>query len=103
MTISIYNKEVELKQTLRALFIYEKITNEMFNPSTLTNIVIYFYSVVMASDKNLDISFEEFTDWLDNNMNELTNFTNWLAQVNNKNGFINGNTDNKTVEEPKKE
>lgn len=103
MTISIYNKEVELKQTLRALFIYEKITNEMFNPSTLTNIVIYFYSVVMASDKNLTISFEEFTDWLDNNMNELTNFTNWLAQINNKNGFINGNTDNKTVEEPKKE
>lgn len=103
MTISIYNKEVELKQTLRALFIYEKITNEMFNPSTLTNIVIYFYSVVMASDKNLAISFEEFTDWLDNNMNELTNFTNWLAQINNKNGFINGNTDNKTVEEPKKE
>lgn len=103
MIISIYNKEVELKQTLRALFIYEKITNEMFNPSTLTNIVIYFYSVVMASDKNLTISFEEFTDWLDNNMNELTHFTNWLAQVNNKNGFINGNTDNKTVEEPKKE
>lgn len=103
MKISIYNKEVELKQTLRALFIYEKITNEMFNPSTLTNIVIYFYSVVMASDKNLAISFEEFTDWLDNNMNELTNFTTWLAQVNNKNGFINGNTDNKTVEEPKKE
>lgn len=103
MRISIYNKEVELKQTLRALFIYEKITNEMFNPSTLTNIVIYFYSVVMASDKNLAISFEEFTDWLDNNMTELTNFTNWLAQVNNKNGFINGNTDNKTVEEPKKE
>lgn len=103
MTISIYNKEVELKQTLRALFIYEKITNEMFNPSTLTNIVIYFYSVVMASDKYLAISFEEFTDWLDNNMTELTNFTNWLAQVNNKNGFINGNTDNKTVEEPKKE
>ncbi len=103
MTISIYNKEVELKQTLRALFIYEKITNEMFNPSTLTNIVIYFYSVVMASDKNIAISFEEFTDWLDNNMNELTNFTNWLAQINNKNGFINGNTDNKTVEEPKKE
>lgn len=103
MKISIYNKVVELKQTLRALFIYEKITNEMFNPSTLTNIVIYFYSVVMASDKNLAISFEEFTDWLDNNMNELTNFTTWLAQVNNKNGFINGNTDNKTVEEPKKE
>ena len=103
MTITINNATFELKQTLRSLFIYEKITNEIFNPSTLTNIVIYFYSVVMASNKNLTITFDDFTDWLDANINELNNFTKWLADVNNKNGYINGNTDNKTVEEPKKE
>lgn len=102
MTITINNTTFELKNTIRSYIIYENITNEVFNPHTLTNIIIYFYSVVMASNKNLVLTFEEFTDWLDDNMIELDNFTKWLVNVNQRNGYINGNTDEKTEVEPKK-
>lgn len=102
MTITINNTTFELKNTIRAYIIYENITNEVFNPHTLTNIIIYFYSVVMASNKGLALTFDEFTDWLDENVKELDNFTKWLISVNQKNGYINGNTDDKTTESPKK-
>lgn len=102
MTITINNTTFELKNTIRSYIIYENITNEVFNPHTLTNIIIYFYSVVMASNKSLVLTFEEFTDWLDDNMIELDNFTKWLVNVNQRNGYINGNTDEKTEVEPKK-
>lgn len=102
MIINIKNKQVELKNTFRSLIIYEKITDEVFSPKTLTNMIIYFYSVVMASDKDLDLTFDYFTDWLDEHNEELNNFTQWLVNINSKNGFINGNTDDKTDVEPKK-
>lgn len=102
MNININNTKVELKNTFRSHMIYEKITDELFTPKSITNIIIYFYSVVMASNTTLNLTFDDFTDWLDNNQNELNNFTQWLVDVNSKNGYINGNTDEVTEVSPKK-
>lgn len=103
MNVTINGKEYILKYSFRSLMIFENITGEIFTPNTITNIILYFYSTVMASDKDSTLSFNDFNDWLDANPDELTNFTNWLVQIGNKNTFINGNTDNQTEVEPKKE
>ena len=102
MNININGKNIELKNTFRSHIIYEKITNEVFTPKNVTNIMLYFYSVVMASDMNLNLTFDDFMTWLDNNADELNRFTQWIINTTNKNGFINGSTDEKTEEEPKK-
>lgn len=103
MKVNINGKNIELKYSFRALIIYEKITNEVFLPNNLTNILIYFYSVVMSSDKDSTLTFETFTDWLDENPIELENFSKWLNTIAERNKFINGNTDEQTEVEPKKE
>lgn len=93
MTININGKDIELKNTFRSLIIYENITGEVFTPTTITNILLYFYSVVMACDKDSTMSFDEFTMWLDDNQQELNNFTNWLVTIGNKNSYL-SNKDN---------
>lgn len=103
MTVNINGKNITLKYSFRALIIYEKITNEVFAPKNLTNILIYFYSTIMASDKECTLTFESFTDWLDANPIEMDNFSKWLNEVAGRNGYINGNTDENTEVEPKKE
>ena len=49
MKVTIKEKEITLKQSFRALIAYEQITNETFNPSTITDMILYFYCVIISS------------------------------------------------------
>jgi len=52
MKINIKGKEVELKYSLRALMMYENIENKTFQPTSLQNIMTFFYVIVVASSKD---------------------------------------------------
>ena len=82
MKINIKDKEIELKKTFRSYVIYESITDKIFNPKTMSDIITYFYSVVLASDRNLELTFDQFIDWLDENENALNDFEKWLTEIN---------------------
>lgn len=82
MKITINNHEVELKKTFRSYVIYESITDKIFAPKTMSDIITYFYSVVLASDRNLELTFDEFIDWLDDNEDALNDFEQWLTKIN---------------------
>lgn len=101
MTITIDNKEIDLRYSFRALMIYEKIADKSFtNVSGLTEILIFFYSVILGSDSEMNLTWDQFIDWLDNNPNMLTEFTSWLNDVMNKNNYItNPNGEEKEVPE----
>lgn len=88
MTITIKNKTVELRYTMRAMMIYEKIQGATFSPKGLTDVITFFYSCVIGSDKNLVLTFDEFIDWLDEHNEALVEFTEWLNGVISKNSFI---------------
>ena len=88
MNISICNNTVTLKYSFRAMMIYEKITGESFNPKGVTEIMIYFYSTILASDKNIALTFEQFLEWIDDNPNALNDFSTWLTTILTKNGVI---------------
>ena len=81
MIVKIKDKEVEIKQTFRSLMIYEKIANESFNPKGITEIIIYFYSTLLASEPNLNLTFDDFVSYLDNEPNSINEFTKWMVQV----------------------
>lgn len=81
MKINIKDKEIELKKTFRSYIIFESITDKIFAPKTMSDVATYFYSVVLASDRNLELTFDEFIDWLDENENALNDFEQWLTEI----------------------
>lgn len=81
MKINIKDKEIELKKTFRSYIIFESITEKIFAPKTMSDVATYFYSVVLASDRNLELTFDEFIDWLDENENALNDFEQWLTEI----------------------
>ena len=82
MKVVIKEQEIELKKTMRSYMMFESITDKAFAPKTLTDMVTYFYCVVMSSHKGLELTFEEFIDWLDEHDEMMQQFTQWLAGVN---------------------
>lgn len=81
--ITIKNKEYKIKQTLRALFIFEQITGRPFEIKTMLNNYIFFYSVIIANNPDNILDWDDFIDALDESPNLLTEFTE-LNQEQNK-------------------
>ena len=81
MNININDKEITLKYSLRAMMMYENVTNKTLNPSGITEVVTFFYCVVLASSKDYSLSFEDFMDWLDENPDTLKEFGEWLQAI----------------------
>lgn len=80
MTITINNKEVTLKKSFRSYIIYESATGKPFAPNTLTDSILFFYCVVISSNSELDVTFDDFLTWLDENNTALAEFTEWLIK-----------------------
>lgn len=81
MKITIKEKEIELKYTLRSMLMYENITDQTFNPQTMTDLITYMYCVVVASSKDYTLKFDEFIDYIDDNPNVINEFGNWIQDV----------------------
>ena len=98
MKVTIKDKEITLKQSFRALIAYEQITNETLNPSTITDMILYFYCVIISS-KEFDepMTFEEFMDYLDEHQELLTDFTTWLTESSKQNQIFEDKEEKKTA------
>lgn len=79
MKVKIEGKEVQLKKTMRSYIMFENINDgKMFAPKTLTDMITFFYCVVCSSDKTLEVKFDAFLDWIDENDGILDEFAMWL-------------------------
>lgn len=81
MTITINEKDIELKYTLRSMMMYENITGKTFAPEGVSDILTFFYCVVVASARNYDLKFDDFLDVIDENQDKLNEFSLWLTNV----------------------
>ena len=81
MTITINDKDIELKYTLRSMMMYENITGKTFAPEGVSDILTFFYCVVVASAKNYELKFDDFLDVIDDNQDKLNEFSLWLTNV----------------------
>lgn len=89
MKVTIKEQEITLKYSMRALFQYENITGQSFNPKTLENFCTFFYCVVCSSNKDLNLTFDEFIDEVIDPQPEMLNqFAEWLSSVMMKNSFL---------------
>ena len=101
MKINIKGKEIELKNTFRSMIIYEKVAGKTFNPQGITEILLYFYSVIMASDKDCELEFDDLLDMVDANPKLITDFSEWLNKSFRISNYLNGEVE-KDNENPKK-
>lgn len=82
------NKEIELKYSIRAMMMYENITDNSFNPKTLTDILTFFYCVVVTSMKDYSYSFDNFLDDIDSEPSKLEELTEWMnSNISSQNTF----------------
>lgn len=77
VTIGNHN-EVELKYSVRSMIMYENITEKSFSPQSMTDIITYFYCVILSSGKDYSLTFDEFIDYLDENPDAIKEFSEWL-------------------------
>lgn len=87
MNIKIKNKKIELKYSIRAMIMYENMTEKSFAPQTMTDIITFMYCVVVSSAKDYSLKFDDFLDFLDDNPDTIDKFADWLQ------GNTNNNTD----------
>ncbi len=91
MKVTIKQQEVELRYSMRALFMYENITGASFNPKSLQDFCTFFYCVVCSSNKDLDLTFDDFIDEVIDPQPELLNqFALWLSSTMQNNCFLSG-------------
>lgn len=103
MKVTIKQQEVELRYSMRALFQYENITGQSFNPKTLQDFCTFFYCVVCSSNKDLDITFDGFIDEvLDPQPELMSEFAEWLSNTMQKNSFLSGQSQEKETKGNKK-
>ena len=98
MIVNINNKEITLKYTFRAMMIYENISEKSFEPKGVTEFIIFFYSTVMASDKDFEMSLEEFINWLDEHNDQLINFIKWIQSTIATNNYLSMKVENEDGE-----
>jgi hypothetical protein len=84
---------------MRALFTYERISGQTFNPKTLEDFCTFFYCVVCSSNKDLDLTFDEFIDEvIDPNPQVMNEFAECLSKTMQKNSFLSGATQSQEKE-----
>lgn len=92
MKITIKEKEIELKYSIRSLIMYENMTDKTLSVSnSLTDMIVFMYCVVISSSKDYSLTFDEFIDFLDENMDFIAQFSEWLQNNINTNNNIRKN------------
>lgn len=81
MKITIKDKNIELKYTIRAMLMFENIADKTFNASGLTDVITFMYCCVLASCKDYSITFDEFIDYLDENPSVINEFGDWIQDI----------------------
>lgn len=103
MKVLIKDKEIELKYSFRALMIYENIQNKSFNPSSISDMVVFLYSCILASDKSQTLNFDDFMDYLDDHPQLINEFSEWLTNIFKKNQLLSAEPTKKEVEKAKED
>lgn len=103
MKITIKDHEVELKQTMRSLIYYENIMNKPFNPqeASTMNLTVLFLCTLLASDKTLQLSYNELIDAIDDNPQMFVDYTTWFIDELQKQSMLSQDT-HVEVDESKK-
>ena len=75
----IKDKEYKLKYTMRALFAFEQITQDIFQIKTIMDEYLFCYCILLANN-DMSMTFEEFIAECDEDMNIMHEFKIFLSK-----------------------
>lgn len=82
MKVTIKDKEIELKYSIRAMIMYENVAEKSFTGGSLTDVVTFFYCIILTSTQDYTLDWEEYLDWLDaDGGNVIVEFSEWIQDV----------------------
>ena len=98
-TININGKDYKVKYTIRALFIFEQITGKAFKLETMLDSYIFYYSMILANNKDQVLQWDEFLDALDETPKLLQDMEKVMKEEDGKNSLFNdGEESNNSTE-----
>ena len=100
-TININGKDYKVKYTIRALFIFEQITGKAFKLETMLDSYIFYYSKILANNKDQVLQWEEFLDALDENPKLLQDMEKVMKEEDGKNSLFNDGEESNNSSEKK--
>ena len=100
-TININGKDYKVKYTIRALFIFEQITGKAFKLETMLDSYIFYYSMILANNKDQVLQWDEFLDALDENPKLLQDMEKVIKEEDGKNSLFNDNKEDNNSTEKK--
>lgn len=102
MNIKIGEKEWKLKYSIRALFLYERITGKSFEMAGLEDQVVFFYCILLSQNPDF-MTFDEFCDAIDNGELDITELNQFVQEQQQKQDELRKkNTDKKEKGKPSK-
>ena len=90
-----------MKLGFKAMLIYENINNETFKGNSTADMLIAFYSSLVANNEITD-TFDEVCEWLDDNPEALTEFVGIVAKQTKVNADVSPVVKGKAPEEDPK-
>lgn len=103
MKIKIGKKNYNVKNTVRALFIFERITRKAFSIETILDNYIYLYSILLANNEDMDLTWDEFIDYIDKDPDFLNRFNKLVTKGSEVQDVFNKADDKEEVGEEKKD
>ncbi|AGB28667.1 hypothetical protein Prede_1347 [Prevotella dentalis DSM 3688] len=79
--IRINGVDYVLKYTIRALFVFEQLTDKPFQVKTVTDNYIFLYSMILACNPDCTLTWQDFLKALDENPDILNNLSQITADV----------------------
>lgn len=71
-TVTINKKKYKVKNTLRSMFIFEAITKKPFTLSRLMDNYIYMFSILLANNPDMQLTWDDFIDASEKNPSIIT-------------------------------
>lgn len=65
MEIQIKGTAYNIRYTIRAMFVFEQITGKIFRLENLTDYYLFYYSLLVANNSDLQMTFEDFINECD--------------------------------------
>ena len=101
-TVKIGKKSYKVKYTLRALFIFERIAKHQFEITSLLDNYILLYSVLLANNPDMDMTWDDFIDLMDKDPSLFSKLNDAIEQDNQKNLVFNDSEEKKDKNDKEK-
>lgn len=95
--IEINGKNYKLKYTVRSLFIFEQITGKSFKIESLLDNYLFFYSIILANNRDDVLDWDTFIDALDEDPTLFKRMSDIIEEQQKKDNLFSNNE-----EKPKK-